>query len=72
MNLLLTFSAGAAEGQSGVHLVLYLDQGIKNHGTTTIRTRTNQSIKTKRSKRRRHICCVLLSIFGTLVAAVEY
>lgn len=34
-SMLLTFSAGAAEGQSGVHLIFDLDQGVKNHWATT-------------------------------------
>lgn len=39
-HVLLTFSARAAEGQSGVHLIFYLDQGIKNHWATATRRKT--------------------------------
>lgn len=35
----LTFSAGAAKCQSGVHLIFDFDESIKDHGTTTLERR---------------------------------
>lgn len=37
----LTFSAGPAESQGGIHFILDLDQGIQDHGATP-GTRTRQ------------------------------
>ena len=32
----LTFSAGTSEGQSGVNLVLYLDECVQDHGAASV------------------------------------
>lgn len=48
--MLLTFSAGAAKCQSGVHLIFDLNQSIKNHWATTIWRRTKPVSESKMSR----------------------